>query len=152
GARMPEEGPFISRLIAGSQDTLIVCQRRERERLETLLLLPQFPDRLARVGIDDQQAKVQAPRALAGAKRDESAIGGNKAWGKEGRTDHGGLLMDLARRAQRPVGPNIHAIEHEPFTVKGNEGQQVTGPAALQTKKGIGRQIWGTIFGSTPLK
>src|SRR6266542_356167 len=103
---MPEEGPFISRLIAARQDTLIGGQRGERERLETLLLLEEFPDRLARVGIDDQQAKVQAPRALAGAKGDESAIGRNKAWRKEGRTDHGGLLMDLARRGDRSVGSN----------------------------------------------
>src|SRR4030095_2064407 len=89
GARMPEEGPFISRLIAGGQETLIPGQRGERQRLETLLLLEEFPDGLARVGIDDQQTKVQAPRAFAGAKGHQSAIGGNKAWRKEGRTDHG---------------------------------------------------------------
>jgi hypothetical protein len=104
------------------------------------------------VGIDDQQAIVQAPRALAGAKGHQSAIGGNKAWGKVGRTDHGGLLIDLARRGERPVVLDIHAIEHEPFLVKGNEGQAVIGPAALQAKERIGRQIRGNIFGSSPLK
>ena len=82
---MPEEGLSISRLVAAGQDTLIGGQWGERERLETLLLLEEFGDRLAGVGIDDQQAEVQAARALAGAKGDESASGGNKAWGKEGR-------------------------------------------------------------------
>src|SRR5262249_10082496 len=118
----------------------------------TLLLFPQFPDGLARVSIDDQQAKVQAPRALAGAKGHQSAIGGDKAWGKVGCADHGGLLIDLACRARRSVGPDIYAIEHETFLGNGNDGQQVIGPAALYAKERIGRQIRGNIFGSPPLK
>jgi len=65
----------------------------------------------------------------------------NEAWGKVGSTEHRGLLIDFARMAQRPVGLDIHSIEHETFLVEGNEGQQVTGPAALEAKERIGRQF-----------